>query len=218
MAGDQEEGAARLSLRERKKLLTRRALIEAAEARFAERGFDNVTVAEIADAVNVAAKTVFVYFPTKEDLVFHGEDEVLRTLVEVIRNRPAGTTPLDATVDMLGRTMTASAIGAVGELERLHRTVGDNGNLLSRMRLMWERFELAVAAELAAETGEPEHSPRPRVAAAQIVMVYRMMASPEAMAHVRAQPRNRRRKAFDDWLGVAREMVGDGIGEYARRT
>jgi AcrR family transcriptional regulator len=216
MGGDEEDGA-RLSLRERKKLLTRQALIDTAEAMFAERGFDKVTVAEIADAVNVATKTVFVYFPTKEDLVFHGEDEVLRTLVSRIRDRPTGTTPLDAVVDMLSQAMTASPIGAVVELERLHRTVGDSAGLHSRMRLMWERFEQAVAAELATETGEPPHAPRPRIAAAQLVTIYRTMASPEVMAYLRSHPKSRQRKAFSDWLTVARDMTGAGIGDYARR-
>jgi AcrR family transcriptional regulator len=218
MDGDQEkEDGTRLSLRERKKLLTRQSLIDAAEAMFGERGFDKVTVAEIADAVNVAAKTVFVYFPTKEDLVFHGEDEMLRTLVDRIRNRPIGATPLDAVVDMLSQAMTASPVGAVTELERLHRTVGDSPGLHSRMRLMWERFERAVAAELATETGEPPHSPQPRIAAAHLVTIYRTMASPEVMAYVRSHPKTRQRTAFSDWLTVARDMTGAGIGSYARR-
>lgn len=216
MSGETDDGA-RLSLRERKKLLTRQALIDTAEELFAERGFDNVTVAEIADAVNVAAKTVFVYFPTKEDLVFHGEDDVLRELVEHIRDRPAGHTPLDAVVDMLSQAMSASAIGAVTELERLHRTLGDSAGLQARMRLMWERFERAVAAELAEETGEPPHAPRPRIAAAHLVTIYRTMASPEVMTYLQAQPKTRRRKAFDEWLAVAGSMTGGGIGGYARR-
>jgi AcrR family transcriptional regulator len=206
-----------MGLRERKKLLTRQALIDTAEAMFAERGFDNVTVAEIADAVNVAAKTVFVYFPTKEDLVFHAEDDVLRTLVNRIRNRPAGQTPLDAVVDMLSQTMTASPVGAVTELERLHSTIGDSAGLRSRMRLMWERFELAVAAALAEETGEPAYAPRPRIAAAQLVTIYRTMASPEVVAYTRDHPKARRREAFRDWLDVAKDLIGGGIGDYARR-
>ncbi|WP_052685159.1 TetR family transcriptional regulator [Lentzea aerocolonigenes] len=208
---------ARPSLRERKKLLTRQALVDASEAMFAARGFDNVTVAEIADAVNIAAKTVFVYFPTKEDLVFHDEDEVLRSLVGHIRDRAAGQTPLDAVVSMLRETMTASPAGPVADLERLHRTVSDSASLKARMRLMWERFEVAVAAELAEETGEPAHSPRPRIAAAQLVMIYRTMASPEVMAYLHAHPETGRRAAFSRWLTEAGAMVGGGIGDYGRR-
>ena len=110
---------------------------------------------------------------------------MLRTQVDRIRDRPAGLTPLDAVVDMLSQTMTASPVCAVTELERLHRTIGDNAGLRARMLL---------------------------------VTIYRTMASPEVMAYLRAHPKNQRRKAFGDWLQVARELTGAGIGDYARRT
>ena len=58
-------------LRERKKRQTREAIAAAAMALFHERGFDAVTVADVARAADVSEKTVFNYFPTKEDLVFH---------------------------------------------------------------------------------------------------------------------------------------------------
>ena len=57
-------------LRERKKLQTRELIAETARRLFAERGFEAVTVAEVARAADVAEKTVFNYFPTKEDLVY----------------------------------------------------------------------------------------------------------------------------------------------------
>ena len=206
-----------LSLRERKKRLTRQALIEAADTMFAERGFDNVTVAEIADAVNVAPKTVFVYFPAKEDLVFHGEDDTRDELLTAIRDRAPGTTPLDALRDLLGSSMSTSAKGPVAALDRLLRTVGDSVVLQSRMRLMWERFEMAIAGELARELGTEAFEPAPRIAAAQLVLVFRMMASPDVLAYVRAHARSRQRAAFTRWLDALVEMVGGGMGEFARR-
>src|SRR6202035_3843130 len=60
------------SLRERKKRMTREAIYAAAEALFGERGFDDVTVAEIADAANISVKTLFTYIGTKEELLFNG--------------------------------------------------------------------------------------------------------------------------------------------------
>lgn len=206
-----------LSLRERKKRLTRQALIEAADTMFAERGFDNVTVAEIADAVNVAPKTVFVYFPAKEDLVFHGEDDTRDELLTAIRDRAPGTTPLDALRDLLGSSMSTSAKGPVAALDRLLRTVGDSVVLQSRMRLMWERFEMAIAGELARELGTEAFEPAPRIAAAQLVLVFRMMASPDVLAYVRAHARSRQRAAFTRWLDALVGMVGGGMGEFARR-
>ena len=77
-------------LRERKKRQTRAAIADAAMALFAEHGFDAVTVADVARAADVSEKTVFNYFPAKEDLVLHGGEERRAALIEAIRSRPAG--------------------------------------------------------------------------------------------------------------------------------
>src|SRR3954463_14464285 len=83
-------------LRERKKQRTRELISETARRLFAERGFDAVTVAEVARAADVSEGTVFNYSPTKEQL-FYGEMERFETqLVAGVRSRPAGETPLDA--------------------------------------------------------------------------------------------------------------------------
>jgi AcrR family transcriptional regulator len=68
-------------LRERKKRAAREAIAATARRLFAERGFDVVTVAEVAAAANVSEKTVFNYFPTKEDLAFAGREQGLMLLV-----------------------------------------------------------------------------------------------------------------------------------------
>jgi hypothetical protein len=85
------------------------------------------------------------------------------------------------------------------------------------MRLMWERFEEAVAAYLEEETGESRHAPAPRVAAAQLVLVFRLVASPDVLAHIRSHPKRRQSAAFAQWLERSVGMVGGGIGGYARR-
>src|SRR6188472_4655459 len=77
-------------LRERKKRQTRAAIAEAAMALFLARGFDAVTVADVARAADVSEKTVFNHFPTKEDLVLHGGQERRAALIEAIRARPPG--------------------------------------------------------------------------------------------------------------------------------
>src|ERR1700721_420279 len=81
-------------LRERKKRLTREAIFAAAGRLFAERGFENVTVAEIADAANVSVKTVFTYVSAKEELLFRGQPTVLDAVVRAVANRRLGQTPL----------------------------------------------------------------------------------------------------------------------------
>lgn len=78
------------SLRQRKKLETRRHLGVVALRMFGELGFENVTVAAIARAAGVSTKTVFNYFPTKEDLVFADREEMDSDLIRAIRERSTG--------------------------------------------------------------------------------------------------------------------------------
>jgi AcrR family transcriptional regulator len=91
-------------LRERKKRQTRRAIAEAAMRLFAERGFEAVTVNEIAEAAGVAKVTLFTYFPTKESLVLDAvaDDDVAKAVAE----RRPGQSPLDALREHY-RTFTA---------------------------------------------------------------------------------------------------------------
>ena len=85
-----------MGLRERKKARTRDAISGAAIALFLERGYDAVSVAEIAEAAEVSKRTLFAYFPAKHDLVLHRfadhEDEPAR----VVRDREPGVAPLEA--------------------------------------------------------------------------------------------------------------------------
>lgn len=100
------------SLRERKKRLTRAAIFDAAQRLFAERGFDDVTVAEIADAANISVKTLFSYVRSKEELVFGDGPTVLDEVVAAVRDRRIGQTPLVAAAKALlaaaGETPAAS--------------------------------------------------------------------------------------------------------------
>ncbi|WP_211228530.1 TetR/AcrR family transcriptional regulator [Glycomyces tenuis] len=85
-----------LSLRERKKHATRVLLMETALSLFEEKGFDNVSVAEIAEAAEVSKATVFNYFPTKVDLVLAGGKAHISEPANVVRSRPVGQTPHSA--------------------------------------------------------------------------------------------------------------------------
>ena len=76
-----------MGLRETKKLQTRQAIADAAMGLFVERGFDHVTVGDIARRAGVSEKTVFNYFPTKEDIFFDEVPERLEALTEAVRAR-----------------------------------------------------------------------------------------------------------------------------------
>ena len=79
-----------MGLREAKKLATRQQIADVAMRLFATRGFDAVTVAEVAADAGVSQKTVFNYFPTKEDLFYDEVPERVRAVADAIHNRPAG--------------------------------------------------------------------------------------------------------------------------------
>ena len=85
-----------VGLRERKKLRTRNAIADAALKLFDVQGFRATTVAQVAEAADVSPRTVFTYFPTKEDLVFAGADELFADLQRQLQMRPAGELATDA--------------------------------------------------------------------------------------------------------------------------
>ena len=85
-----------LGLRERKKQRTREQIADAAWALFAERGFEQVPVAEIAAAADVSEATVFNYFQTKEDLVFARMEVFEQELLDTIRDRDVGESIVQA--------------------------------------------------------------------------------------------------------------------------
>ena len=93
------------SLRDRKKERTRRALVEAAAELFATRGYEATTVADIAAAADIAPRTFFGYFASKEELLFPASDARVRASVDAIATRAPGESP----VDVLLRGLDAAA-------------------------------------------------------------------------------------------------------------
>src|ERR1044072_8672949 len=99
-------------LRERKKQRTREHIAETARRLFSERGFERVTVAEVARGADVSEQTVFNYFPTKEDLVYWRLGTFEAQLLEAARERPPGEPVLAAF-----RRFLLTQRGLMGEVE-----------------------------------------------------------------------------------------------------
>src|SRR3954462_5430579 len=102
-------------LRARKKEQTRRLIANTARRLFAERGFEAVTVAEVARAADVAEKTVFNYFATKEDLFYSGMEAFEERLLDAIRDRARGETVLAAFRRFVLRPQGVFAMRAPGD-------------------------------------------------------------------------------------------------------
>ncbi|MFJ1758949.1 TetR/AcrR family transcriptional regulator [Amycolatopsis sp. NPDC088138] len=83
-------------LRERKKRATRQLIADVASGLFIQRGFEEVTVAEVAEAAGVSKMTVFNYFPRKEDLFLDRHADRLADLVAAVRTRPPGVSAVSA--------------------------------------------------------------------------------------------------------------------------
>lgn len=163
-------------LRERKKVLTRRTISDVATRLFIERGFDNVTVAEVADAANVSVKTVFNYFGSKEDLFLDRDQEVREQIVGAVRDRRPGLTPTQVLRTVLdGRSLAGGpAWDELADPERYEgmrrflATWRDTPSLRGRFLDGNERLQDALGAVIAAETGLPEEHPRLRAMAGML--------------------------------------------------
>src|ERR1700755_2344234 len=90
-----------IGLRERKKARTRRVIADAAARLFAERGYEQVAVSDVAREADVSEQTVYNYFQTKEQLVTDLDQEFQEELVRLIRTRATGTTPAAAIRDLV---------------------------------------------------------------------------------------------------------------------
>ncbi|MFD3486479.1 TetR/AcrR family transcriptional regulator [Streptomyces sp. NPDC058665] len=170
-------------LRERKKRQTYERLSETAIALFLERGFEKVSVAEIAAAAEVSKPTLFRYFPTKEDLVLHRfadhEDEAARVVTGA---RGAGSA-LDALhalhthfADGLARRDPVTGLNDDPRVLAFHGLLYGTPSLVARAYAYQRRSEAALAGALGALGGVPGGSVGARLAAGQIVAVQRVLA------------------------------------------
>jgi AcrR family transcriptional regulator len=206
------------SLRERKKRQTRTAIADAASRLFAERGFDAVTVDEVARTAGVSKQTVFNHFPAKEDLVFDRAAEVQALMVSAVRDRPPGTSLVAAF-----RALTRSAWLRIAGLPPDRPQAGFFQILHSTPTLQAHERELAVrivaelTAAIAQEAGAAPDDQRPRVAATALVAAHHS-ATTLALPRIAAgeQPAD----FVDEILARADEaydLLEGGLGDYPSR-
>ena len=205
-----------LGKRERRKRATREGIVAAAERLFAERGYDGVTVADIAAAAGVSVKTLFVYFHSKEDLALGNEEKLLGRLLGMVRDRAPRQTPLGA--------VTAALLGALdGDehprgLDSFHRAIGSSPAVASRLRRMWEHYENEMAALLGTERNEAVPCPETRLVAAQLIALVRITTSPDALAFVREhRTAATEALALRDSIDRSAAQLGEGLAEWGRR-
>jgi AcrR family transcriptional regulator len=160
-----------MGLRELKKEQTRQLIAGTAWRLFADRGFDKVTVAEIAREAQVAEATVFNYFPSKEDLFYSRFEAFSARLADAVRDREPGEPALAAFRRALleeGGLLAQAEAGdreALARLRTVNRVIAESPALLAREQQAMARSAADLAALLAAETGAPRDDLRPQVVA-----------------------------------------------------
>ena len=173
-----DRGGTQPGLRERKKRQTRLLLADTARQLFAERGFDAVTVAEIARAADLSEPTVFNYFPRKEDLVFSGLEGFEDELLTLIRERPTGQTVFDAFSGFLGKPrglLAADDKNIALRLREVSQMITDSPALLARERQILADYAASLSDLIANETEADADDPRPAVTAAALIGVHRAL-------------------------------------------
>jgi AcrR family transcriptional regulator len=210
-----------LGLRERKKQRTRRLLSETARRLFSERGFEQVSIAEIAREAEVSEQTVFNYFPSKEDLVYSGLEAFEEQLLSAIRDRPVGWTVIAAFGDYILEPrglLAAEDDAAARALMGVTRMIAASPALLAREQLILARYTDALAKLFAEETGARTGDLRPYVAANALIGVHRSLIAYvrerlEAGATDRRQLAREVRRRGEDALA----LLSDGLGHYAAK-
>jgi AcrR family transcriptional regulator len=207
--------------RERKKLQTRQLLADTARRLFAERGFERVSVAEVAREADVAEATVFNYFPSKEDLVFSGLERFEDELLAAIRDRPGGETILQAFGRFVLQPRGFLAAGDPQSAQRLleiSRMIAQSPALRAREQQIFARYTISLAQLIAEETGAAADDPRPAVGASALIGVHRaliehvrrhILSGDDDLARLARSNRTAGRKAL--------ALLEQGLGAYGIR-
>lgn len=162
-------------LRESKKQETRQAISDHATRLFIEQGFEQTTIAQIADAARVAKKTVTNYFARKEDMAFDHQDEFAASLAAAVTAREPGRSALAAL-----RAAFASAVAAQDPVAGFAgppfaRMIADSPTLTVCLRGLHDRREHELAKALAEATGTPADDITVQTAAGLLGTVHRIL-------------------------------------------
>ena len=204
-------------LRERKKQQTRELIAETARRLFAERGFERVTVAEIARAADVSDQTVFNYFPTKEELVYWRLGSFEEELLSTIRERDPGESILAA----FGRFLLAQR-GLLGQsdpearehLVAVSRMIEESSALRAREQQIFAAYTDSLAALIREERGAAADDIAPWVAANALMGVHRALVGYARRRVVEGARQPQLARDVRDQAERALALLEGGLGDY----
>jgi AcrR family transcriptional regulator len=165
-----ENVAARPGLRERKKQQTRDKIARVALKLFAERGYEQTTLAEIADAADVSTRTIFAYFESKEDILFCDDPAFHEALKEALDTRPNGVTTVDALREFLRGPAFEDQ-----NVKLRKKIVGEVEALRLAERARFGRVEELIAESIAKDLDSGPGDIRPALVAASMTAAFTTM-------------------------------------------
>jgi AcrR family transcriptional regulator len=161
-------------LRERKKQQTRESIVTAAHRLFVERGYQATTLPEIADAAGVSPRTIFAYFPSKEDILFSRFAETISDLAEALAQRAPGVQTLDVVREFIlsGQHKTHDT-----DLDtQLYLCITDDPTLRNHLRARIAQIEDFIAPAIADDLGLPLDDPSTQLVAASFTAAFNLLA------------------------------------------
>jgi len=210
-----------LGLRERKKQQTRQLLSDTARRLFSERGFEQVSIAEIAREADVSEMTVFNYFPTKEDLVYSGLETFEDQLLAAMRERPPRQSLITAFGEFILEPrglLAADDDATADELVAITRMIAASPALLAREQQIFARYTDALAQLIADETSSRAGDPRPYVIANALIGVHRaLIAYVRERLEVGVSDRRRLARQVRERGEKALALLSEGLDDYGAK-
>jgi AcrR family transcriptional regulator len=202
-------------LRERRKQETRQAISNIATQMFVDRGFDEVTIAEVADVAGVAKMTVTNYFPRKEDLVLDRAEAIERHLADVIAARASGESMLAAIRRDYAAAVARADVTLGLSSPAFAGMILGSPVLVGRVREMLDRREQLLGDAIAAETGTD--GPEQRLVAVLLASVHRVLAAEASRRSLEGQPREQICAVLADAATRAFDLLEPSLGSYGIR-
>lgn len=206
-------------LRERKKRQTRQHISDVATGLFMERGFDAVTVAEVAEAAEVSVNTVYNYFPAKEDLFFDREEEVVDRPSARVRERAPGESAAEAILAGMREDIEKRPVnlGMVDGFERFLAVVTSSPSLMARMMRMQHQTTHRLGLTLADETGGEPGDPLCELVAAQLMAVHANLHQTVRCRRLEGRSPDEVRAELLERVEISERLLSDEVRDFARR-
>jgi AcrR family transcriptional regulator len=160
-------------LRQRKKQRTRETIAGAARELFAERGYHATTLPDIAEAADVSTRTIFAYFPSKEDILFADFPLMKDALAQALEDRPEGEEALETVRAFILRTVGTQKSDMD---ERIGNCIHNDETLRTHLRARIAQLEEVIAPAIAKDIGASEDDIRPKLVAASLTAAFNVLS------------------------------------------